>query len=53
MEVFFERGAMRKTLDKVLLAEVLEELGRLARGPGKVYLAGGACAYLWVEGIEA
>lgn len=42
---------MRQTLDKVLLAEVLEELGRLARGPGKVYLTGGAYAliYGWRE----
>lgn len=42
---------MRKTLDKVLLDEVLKELGRLARGPGKVYLTGGACAliYGWRE----
>lgn len=38
---------MRKTLDINLLQDVLLELGRLARGPGKVYLTGGACALLF------
>ena len=38
---------MRKTLDRSLLEDALWELGHLAKGPGSVYLTGGACALMF------
>ena len=38
---------MRRTLDPELLCEALRALGRLARGPGRVYVTGGASALLF------
>jgi hypothetical protein len=43
---------MRRTLDPALLREALRELGRLARGPGRVYLTGGACALLKYPSLD-
>ena len=38
---------MRRTLDEALLRQALRELGRAARGPGAVFLTGGACALMF------
>ena len=38
---------MRKPVDKTRLDRLLAELGRRARGPGRIYLTGGATALLY------
>ena len=38
---------MRKTVDRELLEQVIQALGRAAQGPGSIYLVGGACALLF------
>jgi len=38
---------MRGTVDRAKLERFLEELGRRARGPGRIYLTGGATALLF------
>lgn len=38
---------MRGTVDRATLERFLSELGRRARGPGRVYLTGGGTALLY------
>ncbi len=45
---------MRRDLNADRLREFLEEIGRLAKGPGRIYLTGGATALLmgWREATK-